>query len=121
MEDERPTTADLLEAWRETTRAAELAERLAQLALDAAEQADADAVAYEQIADMAETASAAALRAAENARTVATEARGRATQTRDVRLRDADQSLVDARADEDSARDKYHDREATVRETITGL
>jgi len=27
--DERPTTAELLEAWRDTTRAAELAERLA--------------------------------------------------------------------------------------------
>jgi hypothetical protein len=41
MEDERVTTADLLEAWRKATRAAQLAARLATEAGEAVEAADA--------------------------------------------------------------------------------
>ena len=107
MDDDRPTTAELLEAWRDTTRAAELAERLARLAADAAEQADQNAAEYEQIAEMADAAKVAAERAASNARKAASEARYRARQTRDVRLREANQTVTDARASEGVARDRY--------------
>ena len=41
--DEPTTTSDLLEVWREATRAAELAERLAEVAADRAQQTDLDA------------------------------------------------------------------------------
>lgn len=111
MDDERPTTAELLEAWRDTTRAAELAERLARLASDAADQADQNATAYEEIAEMADAAREAAERAALNARRAASDARARATFARGVGLGDADQAVTDARTSESIARDRYEDGE----------
>lgn len=108
MDDERPTNAELLDAWRDTTRAAELAERLARMAADSAEQADENAIAYEEIADMAEAAKDAAERAASNARQAAHRARERATTARDVHLRDADHA-ASARADETAARTRYQE------------
>jgi methyl-accepting chemotaxis protein len=118
MDDERPTTAELLEAWRETTHAAELAERLARLAADAADQAEQDTEAYEQIADMAESARKAAERAASSARTAATEARHRADLSRDVGLRDAHRAVDAAQADEVDARGRCHEGEARAREAL---
>jgi len=52
--DEPVTTADLLEAWREATRAADLAERLAKLAAETSERADLSADASEEVAKLAE-------------------------------------------------------------------
>lgn len=47
------TTADLLEASREATRAAELAKRLAEIAADTADQVEKDSLASEDLAAMA--------------------------------------------------------------------
>jgi hypothetical protein len=44
--------------------------------------------------------------------------RRRATQTRDVSLRDANQAVDTARVSEGDARSRYHDGEARFRETI---
>ena len=69
--DETPTSEELLLAWQDTTRAAELAERLAALALEAADHADERALAADEIATVAESAArsaeAAAVRAREGA------------------------------------------------------
>jgi hypothetical protein len=107
VEEEVPTTAELLEQWREATRAAELAERLADLATQAAEQADRSAVASEQIAKMAEKAANAAERAATTARKAAKQAEQLAEDNRGRRLPDAQSALEDARATEAGARDRY--------------
>jgi hypothetical protein len=58
MFEEPTTTADLLSFWREATRAAELAERLAGVAAESAERAEMSASASEEIADLAEQAAA---------------------------------------------------------------
>ena len=71
VEEERLTAADLLMQWREATRAAELAERLAEVATRAADRSDASALASEQVAGMAEKAAVAAERAARTARSAA--------------------------------------------------
>ena len=107
VEDERLTTADLLLQWRETTRAAELAERLAELATRAADQADANALASEQIAKMAEKAAVAAERAARSARQAAVHAAALASENRNGRLREADEAVLNARASEADARLRY--------------
>jgi len=116
MEDVRPTTADLLEGWREASRAAELAERLAALAAKAAEQADRNSLASEQIATMAEKASRAAERAAAMARLAADRARALANENRSLNLKGADAAGADARAEEASARELYHAGESRARE-----
>ena len=61
--DETPTTAELLDAWRDATRASELAERLSAVASDAAELAERNAAASTEIARMAERAASSAERA----------------------------------------------------------
>ena len=115
MEDEVLTTQDLLEEWREATRAAELAERLAKLATESAMRADQAAVGAEEIARMAERAAKAAERAAASARKAANQAAMFARENRAGTLADADQSVVDSRADEASARDRYHEAERIAR------
>jgi len=109
------STEDLLDAWRDATRAAELAERLAATALRAAERAEQDAAAAEEIATLAEEAAAAAERAAEAARAAANKAsllsNGRTTDSRN-----ADQAVVDARTAETDASDRYHDADADDRQ-----
>ena len=107
MEEERLTTADLLMQWREATRAAELADRLAEVATRAADQSDASALASEQIAKMAEKAAVAAERAARSARKAATTAAALASENRETRLREADEAVVHARASETQARVRY--------------
>ena len=76
VDDERLSTGELLMQWRDATRAAELAERLAEIAAQAADQADRGALASDQIARMAQRAAVAAERAARSARKAAG-ARGR--------------------------------------------
>lgn len=57
------TSGNLLNAWRDASRAAELSERLARQAADAAEQADLTADVAEEVASLAETAAGAAVAA----------------------------------------------------------
>lgn len=102
------TAADLLAAWRDATRAAELAARLAVEAEAAAEEAEADAVANEDLVKLAEAAAAAAEQAAQNARRCAERARSRADTYRADRVPDAMRGVADARAHETEARDRYH-------------
>lgn len=108
-------TTDLLGAWREATRAAELAERLAKMAADAADQADRNASASAEIAALAESAAQAAERAAHTARTAATDALAFANETRGHRLLDADQSVNDMRSIESDAREAFHEAEDDAR------
>lgn len=118
--DETVTTAELLTAWREATRAAELAERLSALAAETADRADTNAQASEEIADLAEQAAAAATRAAERARAAAGQAREAARAVREERLVEATASEAQARAVEFDARDRYHDAEAEARHKLDG-
>jgi hypothetical protein len=115
MDEDVVSTADLLSAWRDATRAAELADRLAKLASEAADTADRSAMASEDIAKMAERAARAAERAAVSARAAAKRAADFAAETRATRLRDADEVVSRARADEAAARDAYHRSETTAR------
>jgi hypothetical protein len=116
MDDEVINTADLLTAWRDATRAAELADRLAQMAAEAAETADRSAMASEDIAKMAERAAKAADRAATSAREAARRAAALATESRERRLVDADMLASRARAEESAARDAYHRGETEARD-----
>lgn len=79
MWDEPVTTSQLRSAWQDAVRAAELAERLAAAAAEAARAADIRATSAIDIAELAEQAAAAAERAALRARAVATEAADLAT------------------------------------------
>ena len=82
--DESPTAADLLNAWREAVRAAELAERLALLASETASQADVNATTAEEVAVMAEQVAQTAAAASNRARTAADEARRIAQRDREA-------------------------------------
>jgi hypothetical protein len=115
MEEEVVNTADLLTAWRDATRAAELADRLAQMASEAADTADRSAMASEEIAKMAERAAKAADRAAMSARDAAKRAAALAKESRERRLVDADALVATARTEEAAARDAYHRHEAEAR------
>ena len=114
MDEEPRTTAELFEAWRDATRAAELADRLAALAAQAAEEADVNAVASEELALMAQATSEAAARAADRARDVSQRARARAQLNRDQHLPDAGKAVAQARAMETAARDRFQGQEAQV-------
>ena len=104
--DETPTPGDLLDAWQETTRAAELAERLAKRAVAVSYQADTDATTAEKLAEMAEAAAQSALTVAATAREAAIVARSRARDRRDD-LDDAAGALRSARTDVTEAHDRY--------------
>ena len=106
MQEERPTSADLLEAWRETTRATELAERLANQVLAVAEEDDIGATSAGRIASLAETAAESAARVAASAREAALAARDRATQRRDA-SETADRLVRQSKADEKHALHRY--------------
>ena len=116
MEDDTLSTGDLLEQWREATRAAELAERLAKMAAESVERSDRDAAAAAEIARMADRAATSAEEAAKAAREAATRAQSFAEENRGARLADADETVVSARAEEVAARDRYHDAEREARE-----
>ena len=111
VDDERLSTSELLMQWRDATRAAELAERLAEIAAQAADQSDRGALASDQIARMAEKAAVAAERAARSARKAAGPAAERAVANRAPRLRGAAEARVTARASETEARGRFEDAE----------
>lgn len=114
------TTQDLLEKWREATRAAQLAKRLAELAAAAVEQADASALSTEEIAQMAERVAREADQAAASARKAADRAAAYASDTRSNRLREADESAKATADDETDARDAYHRAEGEARARHAG-
>jgi hypothetical protein len=116
VEEEVLTPAELLERWRDATRAAELADRLALLAAESVERSDRDAVAAEEIARMAERAAKAAERAASSARKAATRAAAFARESRAGRLAESDVAVYGTRAAEVEARDEYHEAERRARE-----
>jgi multidrug efflux pump subunit AcrA (membrane-fusion protein) len=105
--EKRKSTADLLNAWRDATRAAELADSLALHASDLSAHTDDTAVAAEQIAKLAERAAKAAERAAMTARDAAMRAAELARSSRDKNVSGAGRATA-ARAAEDVARDAYH-------------
>ena len=115
MDDDVLTTQDLLEQWREATRAAELAERLAKRAGESAARADHAADGSEEIARMAERAAKAADRAARSARKAADQAATFARENRAGTLTDAPQSVVDTRTGETAAGERYHGAEQAAR------
>jgi hypothetical protein len=117
MYEERVTTADLLEAWRDAIRAAELAERLATAATEAAAAAQADVRALDstEIAALAERAAEASARAAERARTAATEAAELAGSLRETGIPAAEANVAAMRRIEADAAVAYHDAEGGVR------
>jgi hypothetical protein len=115
MHDEEATAGELLNAWRDAARAAELAERLSAVAVEAAEQADRTAAASEEIAEMAETAAKAAERAASTARKAAKRAAELAADHRSRRLADAVDAVTDARHAESAAAEAYHEAERRAR------
>lgn len=107
MEEQRNSTGQLLNAWRDATRAAELADSLSASASEASTTADDVAVAAEEIAILAEQAAKAAERAATRARDAAIRAKELARKSRVKRGTDADDAIA-AHAAEDAARDAYH-------------
>jgi hypothetical protein len=108
------TTGELLEAWRDATRAAELAERLAQAALRAADRADRDSATAQEIATMADEAAEAAERAARVAREAARRAANDAIELR-AEVGTADQGASTARGTESDAKGRYHEAEDAAR------
>ena len=110
------TTADLLERWREATRAAESAERLTKMAAEAAAQADKNAEASAEIATMAQRAAKSAERAASTATLAADRAAKFAAESRNTRLQDADDAVANTRAEEAAARNRYQDAERNARD-----
>ena len=109
------STHELLDAWRDATRAAELAERLATSALRAVDDAESDESAAYTLVALAEEAAAAAERAAEAARKAAARAVARTAQAKRDRT-GADQTASDTRVTESDAAGRYHDAERAARE-----
>ena len=116
MLDEPLTTAELLEQWREATRAAELAERLANLARISVERSDQDSVAAQEIAKVAERAAMHAERAAKIAREAAVRATTFASENRSAYLAEAEDTVVSTRDEEGAARHRYHEAERAAHE-----
>jgi hypothetical protein len=104
--------ADLLNAWRDAVRAAELAERLAEHAAEAVAAADVRAVASAELATLARQAAEAAPRAAERAELAAAEAKLLASRLRDEGMPAAQFTVDSANALEAETREAYHDAEA---------
>ena len=105
--EEPPTKEELLDRWRDATRAANLAERLSAEAAEPGAAADDAAVDAEGVADLAEQVSAAAQRAAAKAREVATKLHALAAQGRDDARKAADSDLSVRRRIEADAREQY--------------
>src|SRR5689334_9689127 len=104
----RVSATELLDAWRDALRAAELAERLASSALRAADRGDRDAATAEELAVLAEEAASAAERAARVAREAATKAAMDAKGLRaDVTA--ADRAAADAQSAAGDAPGRYQD------------
>ena len=116
VQEEVLTTEVLLEQWREAVRASELADRLANLALESVERADRSALGAEEIARMAERAAKAAERAAVSARKAAQQAAEFARDNRAGWLSTADRAVVATKAEEESARSRYEDSASAGKE-----
>jgi hypothetical protein len=110
------STGELLEQWREATRAAELAERLAKLAQQSVERSDKDSLAAQEIARIAERAAKLAERTAKIAREAAERSMAFAKENRSGYLAEAEATLVGTREEEASARARYHDAERAARD-----
>lgn len=106
VSDEDP--ADLLNAWRDATRAAELAERLATIAAESLARADLRATESAEIARLADQAAESAATAAARARFVAAEA---ARQADELRASDGlhSEHASAMRTHEDAAERAYRD------------
>ena len=118
MEPILMSTAELLDAWRDATRAAELAARLAREAEQAALEAEAGVVAAEEIAELAERVAEAANAAAAAARAAADRAAALALDRR-VKVAGAQGTERASRTAEDAARSGFHDAEDQARERQT--
>ena len=119
MDLERMSTGELLDAWRDATRAAELAERLSAAALRAADRADTDASTAHEIAVMAEAAAASAEKAAKAAREAAAKATESARALR-AEVTGADETVASARGVEAAAGGRYHEAEEEARNKHVG-
>lgn len=73
--DETPSPEEIVGVWKDTTRAAELVERLSQAAVVPETDAERNATVMEQIAELAEQAARSTEAAAVRARQAASEAR----------------------------------------------
>ena len=101
------TTAELLDAWRSASRAAELAERLVKAAVLAAERSERDLASLQELATLAEEAAASAGRAAATAVEVVRDAEDNLAVLR-ADLTDAQTTSEDAQAQVMSASDRLH-------------
>ena len=117
MLDDVPTKDDLLTAWRDATRAAVLARRLAEAAEALAETAEGDSDAAEEVAGLAETTAKAAEAAAAKARSTADRMESVAAAARGKGRQDAAASLTEASDAETSARDRYREAERGAAES----
>ena len=106
MLDELPTTADLLTAWRDATRAPDLARRLAEVAEQTAVIAVADSEAAAEVAALAESAAQAATEAAAKARATADRMKLAAHAAQGKGRDDAAADVAQTRDDEATARDR---------------
>ncbi|HJP87931.1 MAG TPA: hypothetical protein VJ850_02725 [Candidatus Limnocylindrales bacterium] len=116
LDDEPLTTTELLEQWRDATRAAELAERLAKLARVSVERSDKDSAAAQEIAKIAERAAKHAERTAKIAREAADRALAYAKENRGGYLAEAETTATESRDAESAARERYHEAERAVRD-----
>ena len=107
-------TSDLLNAWRDATRAAEAAERLATAAHEAAGKAEISAEVAEEIAELVDQTVTMAMAAANRARLAADESRRLATEAVEEEQHD-DDVMANTRATEDGAREEYHHAEGDAR------
>ena len=107
VNEPKVTTSDLLLTWREAARAAQLAERLAMNATEAAEQADGRATVSAEIAQLAEATAESAERAAARARTAASEAARLAQGLEEDGVPATQETLTAAVAIESDARAAY--------------
>ena len=103
-------TAELLEAWREATRSAKLAERLAAIAEAASRDANENAAGAEAIAHLAEQAAEASTNAAHLARVAADRAAELAL-SREADSTEADVIETDTKLEEIEARSDFHEAE----------
>ena len=116
MFDDARSAEELLEAWQDAARAAELADRLVHVAAETLATADQRQLDAESLADLAEQASEAANRAADRARALATIARSLAAESREAdrlaarNLTAAEIDVGDKRGIEMVAHDRYTKR-----------
>lgn len=110
------TVPELLQAWRDAIRAAELAERMTTAAVRAADDADLRASAAHEIAALAGQAAEYAARAGERAAAAAIEAAALAKELREQGMPSAETTRSTAREDETQAAARYHRAEAEATE-----